>query len=651
MGEERDAPMPVLSACPTCATSIPADAPDGLCPRCVVSAALGPELASGGLGSLGHSMISGSGASARPTASVPEVSEVAELLPHLEVLEELGRGGMGVVYLARQPSLDRLVALKLLPRELGQDPAFSERFSREARALARLDHPNVVTIHDSGTAGGYSYFLMEYVDGSTLRDLMQADALTPGEALELLPQICAGLQFAHEQGLVHRDLKPENLLVTDDGRVKIADFGLAKLLGPERAGATLTLTHQVMGTPHYMAPEQIRGGEVDRRADVYALGVVLYELLTGELPIGRFGPPTGEAVVDAAVLRCLDADPERRFAEIREVQDALEGQTVPERSRPRATSLPASGDPTRLHRILDAAERGQSWSWTDYVGSVLTLGLLPAMRAEQLLVAHADDNEADLPESGPGDLERRDRYREAALGRTRGWARERRGLAAVLFFICLVIAVGGGVLLLNVEGQAHTQRAIRSPNGRVHTSWERNPRYWRKVHTGAGFVAAGGGLWVLILLSLLTGHQRAVSRHERSQLSLSILDNELRPAQAAAALGEHQLHWRRTAEVSVALTVLLLVSVPFSFGVLFLVWIAHAYRKPLELHLRREREVPALSGEEPLAHDTWLTFSQTRDVLGLDEGGLKALVIGGRLRGYRHGREMKFRRAEVAKLA
>src|SRR5581483_1437923 len=165
---------------------------------------------------------------------------LAPLFPQLEILELIGQGGMGAVYKARQPSLDRLVAVKVLPREAGQDPAFAERFGREARALARLGHPNIVAVHDVGKAGDFYYFVMEYVDGPNLRQVLRDGQLAPEQALRVVPQVCDALQYAHEEGIVHRDIKPENILFDMRGRVKIADFGLAKLMGRDTGHFTLT---------------------------------------------------------------------------------------------------------------------------------------------------------------------------------------------------------------------------------------------------------------------------------------------------------------------------------------------------------------------------------------------------------------------------
>jgi tRNA A-37 threonylcarbamoyl transferase component Bud32 len=259
----------------------------------------------------------------------PSPAEVAEFFPHLEVLELIGAGGMGAVYKARQPHLDRLVALKIVQSPRGDtDPVFAERFAREARAMAKLDHPNIVTIHESGEAGGLPFLVMEYVDGITLREAMANGVLTAVEALAVIPQVCDALEYAHASGVVHRDIKPENILLDQTGRVKIADFGLAKLADPKNV--TLTRTQQAMGTPHYMAPEQWeRPTEVDHRADIYALGVVLYELLTGELPLGRFELPSqkgkGDARLDAVVVRALAKEPGQRYQRAGELKNELSG--------------------------------------------------------------------------------------------------------------------------------------------------------------------------------------------------------------------------------------------------------------------------------------------------------------------------------------
>ena len=299
--------------CPACGSRLPADAPHGLCPACLLKEGLGgPELP-----------LPNDGAKAPlPTA---DAGERAPSFPHLEILEPLGKGGMGAVFKARQTKLNRLVALKVLPSESGRDSNFAERFTREAQALARLNHPNIVGVQDFGETNGQYCFIMEYVDGVNLRQLLQKGRMAPQEALAIVQQVCDALQYAHEEGIIHRDIKPENILIDRKGRVKIADFGLAKLVGRESALFQLTGSQQIMGTPHYMAPEQMeRPHTVDHRADIFALGVVFYEMLTGELPLGRFALPSekgvGDTAIDQIVLRALDKNPDQRYQKISEVQ-------------------------------------------------------------------------------------------------------------------------------------------------------------------------------------------------------------------------------------------------------------------------------------------------------------------------------------------
>jgi hypothetical protein len=273
-------------------------------------------------------------APAHTPVAAPTPEELAPYFPQLEILELLGQGGMGAVYKARQIKLDRFVALKILPAQASGDPTFAERFQREARALARLNHPHIVAVHDFGEAGGLFYLLMEFVDGLSLRTLLTGRALTPGQALELVPPLCDALQYAHEEGVVHRDIKPENILLDKRGRVKIADFGLAKLLDAAPAEPRLTASQQIMGTPHYMAPEQVEHPQqVDHRADIYALGVVVYEMLTGELPLGKFALPSQKAGVDTrldeVVLRTLERDPHRRYQNVSDLKSAVQALGQP----------------------------------------------------------------------------------------------------------------------------------------------------------------------------------------------------------------------------------------------------------------------------------------------------------------------------------
>ena len=328
---------PIANHCPKCHAPLPANAPRGLCPKCLLAAVSTPTEA-------------GQPADRNPP---PSIEEVAASFPQLQILEIIGHGGMGVVYKARQPRLDRLVALKLLPQSLAADAAFAERFNREARVLARLNHPNIVTVHDFGQSGGFFYLLMEFVDGVNLRQAMQAGRFTPQQAMMLVPKICEALQFAHDEGILHRDIKPENILLDTRGRVKIADFGIAKLLGEARENLTLTAIGQAVGTPHYMAPEQLEHPlDVDQRADIYSLGVVFYEMLTGELPIGRFAPPSQKSSVDArvdeVVFHALEKEREKRFRSAGEVKTSVEAITAHPAGSPTETvsvATPAKPSP------------------------------------------------------------------------------------------------------------------------------------------------------------------------------------------------------------------------------------------------------------------------------------------------------------------
>jgi tRNA A-37 threonylcarbamoyl transferase component Bud32 len=317
-------------SCPKCGAKLPPNAPKGLCPQCLMKAGLqaGSECETGGASDAQSQTPADT--TTQPGFIPPEPEQLAEKFPQLEILELLGQGGMGAVYKARQKQLDRLIALKILPPEVGQTEAFAERFTREARSMAKLNHQHVVTLYEFGkTDDGLYYFVMEFVDGTDLRRVMLAGELGHPQALAIVPQICEALQYAHTKGIVHRDIKPENILLDKDGNVKITDFGLAKLLDRPANIYTLTRAGQRMGTPHYMAPEQIEHpDQVDHRADIYSLGVVFYEMLTGELPLGRFPPPSKKVEVDVRldeiVLRTLEKEPDRRYQHASEVRTEVE---------------------------------------------------------------------------------------------------------------------------------------------------------------------------------------------------------------------------------------------------------------------------------------------------------------------------------------
>lgn len=300
-----------LTVCPQCGLSYAAASTlGGQCPRCLLA---------------GTASRSGDGADWRP----PSPTELTARLPAFEVQALIGRGGMGAVYRARERALERTVAIKLLPAvEDAFGVGYRERFRNEARVLARLTHPGIVRVHGCGELeSGWLYFVMEHVEGTDLARLMQdAGRLPPARALRIAAEVCAALHSAHEAGVVHRDVKPANVLVGRDGAVKVVDFGLAK-----RAGATPGLTTGlVLGTADYVAPEAlVPGGVVDRRADVYAVGVMLYFLLTGEVPRGVFVPASRRvagvsAALDRVIARAMRQEPAQRFATAAEMQAALE---------------------------------------------------------------------------------------------------------------------------------------------------------------------------------------------------------------------------------------------------------------------------------------------------------------------------------------
>ncbi len=355
--------MDTIRICPTCRQPLPANAPEGLCPRCLLKAAASPP----------------SEPQSVTTSSIPgdivdigDPVAVGKCLPQFEILELLGRGGMGVVYKARQLNLDRIVALKILPPVDSQSADFVERFRREARSLAKLSHPNIVAVHDFGESGGLYYFAMEFVDGANLREMIRTGKMRPEEALAVVPKICDALQFAHEEGVVHRDVKPENILIDKRGRVKIADFGLAKLLRREQADHTLTMTGMTLGTPRYMAPEQLDKPEsVDHRADIYSLGVVFYEMLTGEVPMGRFAPPSEKVRIDVRldeiVLHALERDADRRYQHVSQVRDDVEKVT----SKPQVAPIPKSDAP--LAPLADAEQMQMSVSVAKAALAVLAM--------------------------------------------------------------------------------------------------------------------------------------------------------------------------------------------------------------------------------------------------------------------------------------
>ncbi|MEO7931569.1 MAG: bifunctional serine/threonine protein kinase/MFS transporter [Chthoniobacterales bacterium] len=344
--------------CPQCGKPLATDALMGLCPECLVRS--------------GFATLTGDTNETRPFEP-PTPEELGARFPELEILALLGRGGMGAVYQARQKRLDRVVALKILPPRVDQDPSFAARFEREARALAKLHHPHIVSLHEFGEADGLFYFIMEYVDGVNLRQLLNAGRIAPSEALAIVPQICEALQFAHDRGIVHRDIKPENILLNQAGQVKIADFGVAKMVAGEwhstdtpLAAEGQTEAGKIIGTPSYMAPEQMsHPQDVDNRADIYALGVVFYQMLTGELPNGKIEPPSRKVQIDVRldeiVLRALEQNPELRYQEISVFKTQVETIAATPETAPPSAADESGRSPSPLHQQIwanmDAGEK------------------------------------------------------------------------------------------------------------------------------------------------------------------------------------------------------------------------------------------------------------------------------------------------------
>jgi serine/threonine protein kinase/Tol biopolymer transport system component len=308
---------------------------------------------------------------------------------HYEILSRLGAGGMGEVYRARDIRLDREVAIKVLPPDVAKEADRLRRFEQEARAASALNHPNILTLYDIGAHDGAPYIVSELLEGCELREHLNDGPLPVRRAIDYALQITAGLAVAHDKGIVHRDLKPENLFVTNDGRVKILDFGLAKLkpkLGPSidsEAQTMKPLTHpgMVMGTAGYMSPEQVRGLEVDQRSDIFSFGLILYEMLAGErafigltvadlmTAILKEEPlefsATNEQVspaLDRIMRRCLEKKPEQRFHSAHDLGLALEVVATPNTS---------ASVQTNLAPALQTADTPKRGGWRDYLGWIV----------------------------------------------------------------------------------------------------------------------------------------------------------------------------------------------------------------------------------------------------------------------------------------
>ena len=309
----------------------------------------------------------------------PAPEHLQAMLPQYDQWEMLGCGGMGAVYKARQTSLDRLVAVKVLPPQMAEDEAeYIERFKNEARTMAKMNHPAIVAVYDFGeTRDELLYIIMEYIDGTDVARLIQAQGKLPADhALAITAHVCDALAYAHEHGVVHRDIKPANILINREGAVKVADFGLARMHDPGQTGS-LTQEGTTMGTPDYVAPEVlIIGMQVDGRADLYAVGVMLYNMLTGTIPRGTFQMPsekTGcDTRYDAIVRKAMEQDVSRRYQTSREIRRDLDQiLTVPVAKEKQARQAPAGG---MLPRQPPPAPRPPGTPWGMIAAAVIVLG-------------------------------------------------------------------------------------------------------------------------------------------------------------------------------------------------------------------------------------------------------------------------------------
>jgi serine/threonine protein kinase/Tol biopolymer transport system component len=322
---------------------------------------------------------------------------IGQVVSHYKILSKLGEGGMGVVYKARDTKLDRDVALKFLPLDLTRDPDARERFVQEAKAASALSHPNACTIHDIQEHDGQMFIVMDFVDGQTLRQ--KKDSISFKQAIDIGIQVAEGLAAAHEKGIVHRDIKPENIMIRKDGIVQVMDFGLAKLRGRV---SRLTKEGSTVGTAGYMSPEQVQGQDTDHRSDIFSFGVLLYELLAGQLPfkgphetalayeIVNVDPPPMTSIkpdinpnLDAIVLECLEKDPPERTQSIAQVALDLK-RYKRESSRQRASRVTAARQVSRPSGVTQPSERlrlsrGFPLAWMAaalFFAGMVVLGLL-----------------------------------------------------------------------------------------------------------------------------------------------------------------------------------------------------------------------------------------------------------------------------------
>lgn len=358
--DDQTVEEPEFKRCPECGEVIAEDAPEGVCPSCLLLQ--------------GVSDFSGDAEKRESSRSI-DVADIAPSFPKLKILENVGGGGMGTVFKAQQSGLERTVALKILTAG-SSSLEFHERFLREARAMAKLSHPGIVTIHEFGEVDGFYYFIMEFVEGESLANRLRKGPIPPEESVGIVTAVSEALEFAHGKGIIHRDIKPGNILIGSDGSVKVADFGLAKLVLDDSADAfSLTMENQSIGTPFYMAPEQrVCSAKVDHRVDVYALGVVLYEMLTGKPPELDYDPPSETAGVDQGfntlVRAATASDPDQRIVSAAAFRDQLKAINHDSHSSP-------AEDPLRKWGLLHVLKR--RW-WAFLLGAIMAapIGLMIA---------------------------------------------------------------------------------------------------------------------------------------------------------------------------------------------------------------------------------------------------------------------------------
>jgi hypothetical protein len=319
-----------------------------------------------------------------PTAfAAPDPAELVPLFPGYEIDGLIATGGMGAVYRAVQRSLERVVAIKILPHELSADAAFCAGFEAEAKAMARLNHPNLIGVYDFGEVAGMLYIIMEYVPGQSLFHSAHGIAIDPAEVIRLIAGICSGLAHAHENGIIHRDIKPSNILLDLTANPKIGDFGLAR-----PADRQIQEGEEIFGTPHYTAPEVVNSpGSVNHRADIFSVGVMLHELLTGRLPAEDQRPASiishCDPRFDAIIRRATDPIPARRYSSALELASDLRTITTsvgPKVHRPNPAKAPMPAG----QRKRKSAQRPKKSSAAPFIGILLIAAAIAALTYKHL---------------------------------------------------------------------------------------------------------------------------------------------------------------------------------------------------------------------------------------------------------------------------